>query len=72
MKLKDKVKDSLACCRDGRCSECKYNNWIPEMCQKVLFRDTLKVIEELEAPEQLTMDISYMKKEDNDYGYEED
>lgn len=70
MKLKDKVKNSLALCREGRCSECKYNGWIPEMCQKVLIRDTLKVIEELEEPVQMTMDIPY--KEDNDYGKEKD
>ena len=70
MKLKDKVKNSLACCRDGRCSECKYNGWIPETCRRVLIKEALKVIEELEEPEQLTMDFSF--KEDNDYGYEED
>ena len=64
MKLKDKVKKSLELCRDGKCDECKYNGWIPELCQKVLLGDALKVIEQLDEPIQLTMDISYMKKEE--------
>lgn len=57
MKLKDKVKKSLELCRNGRCDGCKYNNWVPEMCRKVLLDDTLKVIKELEQPIQLIMDI---------------
>lgn len=69
MKLKDKVKKSLALCREGKCAECKYNGWIPEMCRKVLLDDALKVIEKLDEPIQLTMDVSFKEKEDNDYGY---
>ena len=57
MKLENKVKKSLALCRDGNCSECKYNGWIPEVCRKVLMDDTLKLIEVLKQPEQLTTDI---------------
>lgn len=57
MKLKDKVKKSLELCRDGKCRECKYNGWIPEVCRKVLIDDTIKVLKELEEPTQLTMDI---------------
>ena len=57
MKLKDKVKESLVLCRDGKCEGCKYNGWIPEVCRKVLLDDTLKVIKELEQPIQLIMDI---------------
>lgn len=57
MKLKDKVKKSLQLCRDGKCEECKYNGWIPEVCQKVLLGDTIKVINELDAPEQLTINV---------------
>lgn len=48
MKLKDKVKKSLELCREGKCDECKYNGWIPELCQKVLLGDALKVINEEE------------------------
>lgn len=44
MTIKDKVKKSLELCRDGKCSECLYNGWIREVCQKVLMDDTLKVI----------------------------
>lgn len=57
MKLKDKVKKSLALCRDGKCEGCKYNGWIPEKCRKVLIDDAVKVINELDAPTQLTIDI---------------
>ena len=57
MKLKDKVKESLALCRNGKCEGCKYNGWIPEMCRKVLLDDAMTVIEELDAPEQLTIDV---------------
>ena len=57
MKIKDKVKKSLALCRDGKCEQCKYKGWSPEVCRKQLLKDAIKVIEELDAPEQLTMDI---------------
>ena len=57
MKLKDKVKESLVLCRDGKCNGCKYNGWIPEMCRKQLLKDAIEVIEELDAPEQLTIDV---------------
>lgn len=57
MKLENKVKKSLALCRDGNCSECKYNGWIPEVCRKVLMDDTLKLIEVLKQPGQLSIDI---------------
>ena len=42
--MKDKVLKSLALCRNGKCSECSYNGWIREMCQKRLMADALKVI----------------------------
>ena len=57
MKLKDKVKKSLALCRDGKCEQCKYNGWIGEVCRTQLLKDALKVIEVLDQPEQLTIDI---------------
>ena len=56
MSIKDKVKKSLALCREGKCNECKYNNWIPEMCRKVLLGDAIEIINAL--------DITYKKEED--------
>ena len=43
--MKDKVLKSLAHCRDGKCSECLYNRWIREVCQKRLIDDAIKVID---------------------------
>ena len=42
--MKDKVKKALQLCRVGKCSECSYNGWIREVCQKRLMDDALKVI----------------------------
>ena len=45
---KEQVKKSLELCREGKCSECSYNRWIREVCQKVLIGDTLKIIDKEE------------------------
>ena len=42
---KETVKKSLQLCRDGKCSECLYNRWIREVCQKMLMADAIKVID---------------------------
>lgn len=57
MSKAERIKQCLQLCHDGKCEQCIYRRWIREKCYKVLCYDALKVIEKLDAPEQLTMDI---------------
>ena len=62
MKKSDKIKLALLLCSEMHCDECVYNRWVKDVCKKHLFKDALKLINELEQPqkpdlEQLTFNI---------------
>ena len=47
--MKDKIVKSIKACslQDKKCDECVCNSWIKEICQEMLFKQALAIIETL-------------------------